>query len=124
MKFHSQSICLGNILIKFIDANGYFLDIENTGKQSRDLTGWSVERKVDGQRLIYTFPRFELDAQKIVRIYGNSPRRSSPFIDDDDVRSLTASNFASWGSGQEMYTELFNREQISKASFEQTIIQD
>lgn len=100
------------------------MDIENTGKQCRDLTGWSVERQVDGQRLIYTFPDFQLNANRIVRIYGNASRRSSLFIDDDDVQRLTASNFPHWGSGQQMSTELFNREQMSKASFEQTIIED
>ena len=100
------------------------MDIENTGRQARDLTGWYIERKVDGRRMNYTFPRFELDAHQIVRIYGTSPRQTSSFTNDDPARSLIASDFSDWQTGQHMHTELFNREEISKASFEQTMIHE
>lgn len=90
----------------------------------RDLTGWYIERKVDGQRIKYTFPVFQLDAHKIVRIYGSSPRQTFPLINDDPDLTLIASNISDWITGQYMHTELFNCDEVSKASFEQTIIQD
>lgn len=113
----------GNILIKFVDVNGRFVEIENTGNQSRDLTGWYIERIVDGQRLQYTFPTFELDAHKTVRIYGNYHRRSSSY-DGESYIELIAPNFYDWSTGEQMRTELFNRDSIGKATFEQTLVHD
>ncbi len=115
---------IGNILIKFVDVNGRFVEVENTSNQPRDLTGWYIERKVDGRRINYTFPVFELDSHKTVRIYGNYHRRPSLPNEDDSIVELIAPNFRDWETGQEMYTELFNHDEIGKASFEQTIIQD
>ena len=51
----------GNILIKSIDANGHFVEIENIGNQSRDLTGWYIERTFDDRHINYKFPIFVLD---------------------------------------------------------------
>ncbi|CAF0775114.1 unnamed protein product [Rotaria sordida] len=110
----------GNILIKFVDVSGRFVEIENTGNQPRDLTGWYIERTVDGRRIDYTFPVYELGPQTTVRIYGNYHRRS-PSIGDDHHLQLIAPNFYDWGNGREMRTELFNPEDIGKAIFEQTI---
>ena len=115
---------IGNILIKFIDVKGRFVEIENTGKQARDLTGWYIERKVDGRRINYTFPLFELDAHKTVRIYGNYHRQASLLNDDDSIVELIAPHLHDWGAGREMHTEFFNRDEIGKASFEQILIQD
>ncbi len=115
---------IGNILIKFVDVNGRFIEVENTGNQSRDLTGWYIERKVDGRHINYTFPVFELDSHKTVRIYGNYPQRSSLLNEDNSIVELIAPNFHDWGTGKEMHTELFNRDGIGKASFEQILIQD
>jgi hypothetical protein len=113
---------IGNILIKFVDVNGHFVEIENTGNQSRDLTGWYIERIVDGRRINYTFPVFELDSHKTVRIYGNYHQQSSLLNEDDSYLQLIASNFYDWDTGREMHTELFNRDNIGKALFEQTIV--
>ncbi len=98
------------------------MEIENNGNQSRDLTGWYIQRIVDGRRINYTFPVFELDSHKTVRIYGNSYQQSSISNEDDSYLQLIASNFSDWNIGREMQTELFNRDDISKALFEQTII--
>ena len=113
----------GNILIKFVDVSGRFVEIENSGNQARDLTGWYIKRIVDGQHLRYAFPQFELDAHKTVRIYGNYHRRSSSY-DGESYVELIASNFYDWKTGEHMETELFNRDDISKATFEQTLIHD
>ena len=94
--------------------------MENTGNQSRDLTGWYLERVVDGRRFDFTFPVYELDAHKTVRIYGNYRRRSSASGDEQHLQ-LIAPNFYDWGTGRQMRTELFNRDDIGKALFEQTI---
>ncbi|CAF3857712.1 unnamed protein product [Rotaria sp. Silwood1] len=110
----------GNILIKFVDVNGRFVEIENTGNQPRDLTGWYIERTVDGRRIDYKFPVYELGPQTTVRIYGNY-HRPSPSGDDDHHLQLIAPNFYDWGNGREMHTELFNPEDVGKALFEQTI---
>ncbi|CAF3336896.1 unnamed protein product [Rotaria sp. Silwood2] len=110
----------GNILIKFVDVNGRFVEIENTGNQPRDLTGWYIERTVDGRRIDYKFPVYELGPQTTVRIYGNY-HRPSPLGSDDQHLQLIAPNFYDWGNGREMRTELFNPEDIGKALFEQTI---
>ena len=107
-------------MIKFVDVNGRFVEIENTGNQARDLTGWYIERVVDGRRIEYTFPVYELDAHKTVRIYGNYHRRLSA-TDEDHQLQLIASNFYDWGTGRIMKTELFNRDDVAKALFEQTI---
>ncbi len=115
---------IGNILIKFVDVNGRFVEIENTGNQTRDLTGWRIERIIDGRRINYTFPVFELDSHKTVRIYGNYHQRSSLLNEDDSYLQLIASNFSDWNTGLQMRTELFNQDNIGKALFEQTIIQD
>jgi hypothetical protein len=128
-KFFSFSKCIeisltGNILIKFIDVDGRFVEIENTGNQTRDLTGWRIERIIDGRRINYTFPVFELDSHKTVRIYGNYHQRSSLSNEDDSYLQLIASNFSDWNTGLQMRTELFNQDNIGKALFEQTIIQD
>lgn len=114
-------IFLGNILIKFVDVSGRFVEIENTGNQTRDLTGWRIERTVDGRRIHYTFPNFELDAHKIVRIYGSYHQRSSSLPTDDSYLELIALNFYDWDTGRQMCTELFNCDNIGKALFEQTI---
>jgi hypothetical protein len=98
------------------------VEIENNGNQSRDLTGWYIQRIVDGRRINYTFPVFELDSHKTVRIYGNSYQQSSISNEDDSYLQLIAPNFSDWDVGREMQTELFNRDDISKALFEQTII--
>lgn len=55
-----------------------------------------------------------------MRIYGNYHRRSSSSIDDHHVQ-LIAPNFYDWGLGKQMRTELFNRDDVGKALFEQTI---
>jgi len=112
---------IGNIRIKFVDVSGYFVEIENTGNQTRDLTGWRIERTADGRRTNYTFPNFELDSNKIVRIYGNYHQRSSSVPENDSYVQLIALNFYDWGTGQHMFTQLFNHDNIGKASFEQTI---
>ena len=111
---------LGNILIKFVDVGGRFVEVENTGNQARDLTGWYIERDVDGRRVEFAFPVYELDAHQTVRIYGNYHRRSSG-TDADHQPQLLASNFYDWGTGRQMRTELFNRDDVGKALFEQTI---
>jgi hypothetical protein len=111
---------LGNILIKFVDVGGRFVEVENTGNQPRDLTGWYIERVVDGHRIDFTFPVYELGAHKTVRVYGNYHRRSSSSTDDHHLQ-LIAPNFYDWGNGRQMRTELFNRDDVGKALFEQTI---
>ena len=111
---------LGNILIKFVDVSGRFVEVENTGNQARDLTGWYIERDVDGRRVEYTFPVYELGAHQTVRIYGNYHRQSSG-SDGDHHLQLVAANFYDWGNGRQMRTELFNRDDVGKALFEQTI---
>lgn len=111
---------LGNILIKFVDVNGRFVEIENTGNTPRDLTGWYIERTIDGKKIDYTFPMYELSAHKTVKIYGNYHRRS-PTSTDDQQLQLIAPNFYDWGNGKFMRTELFNRDDVGKALFEQTI---
>lgn len=114
---------LGNIIIKFVDVTGRFVEIENTGKQSRDLTGWLIERVVDGRRIRYTFPSFQLDGHQSVRIYGNQydgDDESMFRMDNSSVR-LIAKNFSDWGIGRKMRTELFNETNVGKALFEQTI---
>jgi hypothetical protein len=116
----SQYFFLGNILIKFVDVGGRFVEIENTGNQARDLTGWYIERIVDGHRIDYTFSAYELAAHKTVRIYGNYHRKSSSSADDHHLQ-LIAPNFYDWGNGRQMRTELFNRDDVGKALFEQTI---
>lgn len=110
----------GNILIKFVDVNARFVEIENTGNQARDLTGWYIERTVDGKRLEYTFPTYELGAHRTVRIYGNYHQRASSTADGQHLQ-LIAPNFYDWGNGRQMRTELFNRDDVGKALFEQTI---
>jgi hypothetical protein len=105
---------------------GRFVEVENTGQQRRDLTDWSIERTVDGQRIHYTFPSFQLDGHRSVRIYGNQyddlSLSSSSSLTLEDARShLIASNFSDWGIGRKMRTELFNRDRLGKALFEQTI---
>ncbi len=75
---------------------------------------------MDGQRFDFTFPVYELPAHTTVRIYGNYHRRSSSSTDDHHLQ-LIAPNFYDWGNGREMRTELFNRDDIGKALFEQTI---
>lgn len=107
-------------MIKFVDVNGRFVEIENTGNLSRDLTGWYIERIVDGRRIEFIFPVFELDAQKSVRIYGNYHRRSS-IVDEENRLQLIAPDFHDWGTGRTMKTELFNREDVGKAIFEQNV---
>ncbi len=114
------SFSLGNILIKFVDVSGRFVEIENTGNQSRDLTGWYIERTVDGHRIEYKFPVYQLGPHTTVRVYGNYRRRSSSNTDDHHLQ-LIASNFYDWGNGRQMRTELFNRDDVGKALFEQTI---
>ena len=109
----------GNVLIKFVDVNGRFVEIENTGNQARDLTGWYIERTIDGRRIDYTFPAYELPAHRTVRIYGNYHRRSA--TSTDEHLQLIAPNFYDWGNGRLMRTELFNRDDVGKALFEQTI---
>jgi hypothetical protein len=112
---------LGNILIKFADVSGRFVEIENTGNQARDLTGWYIERTVDGRRLNYIFPTFELDSHTTLRIYGNYHQRSSISTTDEPHVQLIAPNFYDWDTGRQMRSELFNRDNIGKALFEQTI---
>ncbi|CAF1245360.1 unnamed protein product [Adineta ricciae] len=119
-KIHITRKYKGNILIKFVDVSGRFVEIENTGNQPRDLTGWYIERTVDDQRLEYTFPIYELGPHQIVRIYGNYHRRSSANANDPHLQ-LIAPNFYDWGNGRQMRTELFNRDDVGKALFEQTI---
>lgn len=108
-------------MIKFVDVTGRFVEIENTGGQSRDLTGWCVERTVDGERIRYTFPSFQLNGRQSVRIYGNADQTDSRISLDDSYLTLIAPNLPSWGIGRRMRTELFNRENVGKALFEQTI---
>lgn len=115
----SSKLLSGNVLIKFVDVNGRFVEIENTGNQTRDLTGWYIERTIDGRRIDYTFPAYELPAHRSVRIYGNYHRRSGS--SDGQYFQLIAPNFYDWGTGRLMRTELFNRDDIGKAFFEQTI---
>ena len=115
---------VGNILIKFVDVSGRFVEVENTGNQSRDLTGWYIQRIVDGRRINYTFPVFELDGKKTVRIYGNYHKRSSSNNEQDDYLELIASDFYDWDTGKQMRTEIFNRDDVGKATFEQTLLQD
>jgi hypothetical protein len=69
----------------------------------------------------YTFPTFELDSHKAVRIYGNYHQRSALPAADDSYLQLIAPNFYDWDTGRQMSTELFNRDDIGKALFEQTI---
>ncbi|CAF3413573.1 unnamed protein product [Rotaria socialis] len=121
-KVHITRKYKGNILIKFVDVNGCFVEIENTSNQPRDLTGWYIERTVDGHRIDYTFPVYELGPQATVRIYGNYHRKSSSSVSGSDHRfQLIAPNIYDWGNGKEMRTELFNRDDVGKALFEQTI---
>ncbi|UJR35164.1 hypothetical protein I4U23_027932 [Adineta vaga] len=119
-KIHITRKYKGNILIKFVDVNGRFVEVENTGNQARDLSGWYIERTVDGQRFQYTFPIYELGPHQIVRIYGNYHRKSTSNSDDSHLQ-LIAPNFYDWGNGRQMRTELFNRDDVGKALFEQTI---
>ncbi|CAF0946096.1 unnamed protein product [Adineta ricciae] len=118
-KIHITRKYKGNILIKFVDVGGRFVDIENTGNHPRDLTGWYIEREVDGRRLHYVFPTFELKPHGTVRIYGNYHQRSSPVPDGESYQQLIASNIRDWDTGQKMRTELFNRDDVGKALFEQ-----
>lgn len=103
-----------------MDVNGRFVEIENTSNQPRDLTGWYIERTVDGRRIDYTFPVYELGPQTSVRIYGNYHRQSLRPSDDQHLE-LIAPDFYDWGTGRQMRTELFNRDDVGKALFEQTI---
>ncbi|CAF1130818.1 unnamed protein product [Adineta steineri] len=119
-KIHITRKYKGNILIKFVDVSGRFVEIENTGNQPRDLTGWYIERIVDDQRIEYTFPIYELGPHRTVRVYGNYHRRSSSNSTDQHLQ-LIAPNFYDWGNGRQMRTELFNRDDVGKALFEQTI---
>lgn len=115
---------LGNVLIKFVDVGGRFVEIENTGKHSRDLTGWLIERTVDGRRIRYTFPSFQLDGYQSVRIYGSEyaeDDQEATFRMDATSGRLIAKNFSDWGIGRQMRTELFNETNVGKALFEQTI---
>ncbi|CAF1132856.1 unnamed protein product [Adineta steineri] len=120
-KIHITRKYKGNVLIKFVDVGGRFVEVENTGNHTRDLTGWYIERVVDGRHINYMFPNFELDSHKTVRIYGNYHQRSAPIPTDDSYVQLIASNFYDWGTGRQMRTELFNRDDVGKALFEQTI---
>ena len=113
---------IGNVLIKFVDVGGRFVEIENTGRQARDLTEWYIERSVDGRRLEYRFPSFQLDGHQSVRIYGSDHQQHSSTVNmEDSFVQLTATNFYDWGIGRKMRTELFNRDDVGKALFEQTI---
>jgi len=107
-------------LIKFADVSGRFVEVENTGNSPRDLTGWYIERTVDGRRLNYTFPVFELNPHTTVRIYGDYHRRTPISTTDDSYVELIAPDFYDWDTGRQMRTELFNRDDIGKALFEQT----
>ena len=109
------------MLIKFVDVGGRFVEVENTGNQTRDLTGWSIERTVDGRRLTYRFPDFRLDSHRSVRVYGSRQKPSSSFGMEDSYSQLIATSFPHWGIGRQMRTELFNREHHAKALFEQAI---
>ncbi|CAF0831166.1 unnamed protein product [Rotaria sp. Silwood1] len=111
----------GKIRIKSVDIQGYFVEVENISNQPHDLTGWYIERTVDGRRMNYAFPAFELDSHKTVRIYGNYDQQSSISMTDDSYLQLIAPNFYDWNTGQQMRTELFNRDDIIKALFEQII---
>ena len=104
-----------------MDVGGRFVEIENTGNQARDLTGWYIERNVDGRRITYRFPSFQLDGHRAVRIYGNHQQKSSSFGMEDSHLELIAPDFYDWGIGRNMQTELFNRNDVGKALFEQTI---
>ncbi|CAF1119985.1 unnamed protein product [Adineta ricciae] len=118
-KIHITRKYKGNILIKFVDVGGRFVDIENTGNHPRDLTGWYIERDVDGRRLHYVLPTFELEPHSTVRIYGSYRQRSSPVPDGETYQQLTAPNIRDWDTGKKMRTELFNRDDVGKALFEQ-----
>ncbi|CAF2796747.1 unnamed protein product [Rotaria sp. Silwood2] len=109
------------IRIKSVDIQGCFVDIENIGNQPYDLTGWYIERIVDGRHMNYTFPAFKLDSYETVRIHGNYDQQSSLSITDGSYLQLIAPNFNDWDTRQQMRTELFNRDNIVKALFEQTI---
>lgn len=101
--------------------SGRYIEIENTGNTARDLTGWCIERVVDGRQMSYVFPRFELGALETVRVYGNYHQRTATEPTDGSYVRLIAPNLYDWGSGRFMRTELFNRDDTGKALFEQTI---
>ena len=112
-------LCLGKILIKFADLEGVFVDIANIGNNLQDLTGWFIERTVDGRRINYTFPDFQLHPHTTVRIYGKSHHQTSISTTDDSDFQLIAPNVHDWDTGQHIRTELFNRNHIARALFEQ-----
>ncbi|CAF0815397.1 unnamed protein product [Didymodactylos carnosus] len=114
-KIHITRKYKGNILIKFVDVSGRFVEIENTDDYPRDLTDWYIIRDVDGRRYEYYFPIYELEQHTSVRIYGNYHRRSA-----DDEFQLIA-KFHDWGNGRRMETRLYNPDNKEKALFEQTI---
>ena len=111
----------GPVMFNGCSPSGDVIIIDNiSATKQYDLTGWYIERTIDGHRIHYTFPMFELGPHAVVRVYGNYHRRSSSSTDDYHLQ-LIAPNFYDWGNGRHMRTELFNREDVGKAFFEQTI---
>ncbi|CAF4278581.1 unnamed protein product [Rotaria socialis] len=108
------------IIIKIANVQGGFVEIENIGNRLQNLTGWFIERVVDGRRISYTFPEFQLGSNKTVRIYGKSYYQNSLSTANDSDFQLIATNFYDWDTGQHIRTELFNRNHIVRALFEQT----
>ncbi|CAF1420312.1 unnamed protein product [Rotaria magnacalcarata] len=117
---HCKRKYKGKIIIKIANVQGGFVEIENIGNRLQNLTGWLIERIVDGRRISYTFPEFQLGSNKTVRIYGKSYYQNSLSTANDSDFQLIATNFHDWDTGQHIRTELFNCNHIVRALFEQT----
>jgi len=112
-----QRSAKGPVSISECAADGRFITIENTGRKNEDLSGWQIERNIDGmKRDNFTFnDGFSIRGNGKIKIWAGN---KGPGAGRDDI----VSNFPNWGIGANITTKLVTPDLEDKATHTQKTV--
>jgi intermediate filament protein if len=112
-----QRSAKGPVSISECAADGRFITIENTGRKNEDLSGWQIERNIDGmKRDNFTFNEgFSIRGNGKIKIWAGAKGAGAG---RDDITC----NFQTWGIGANITTKLVTPDLEDKATHTQKTV--
>jgi len=99
-----QRSAKGPVAIGDIDANGKFIQLENTGRKEENLGEWRIKRNIDGEDK-FDFqlkPDLVLKPGEKVKVWGKGAKGPDASETDFEFDQPT------WGAGANVVTKLVN----------------
>lgn len=112
-----QRSAKGAIAVSECPPDGKYVKLENTGKRSEDISGWTIKRVVDGgERPVFVlddkFSAFAPGSK--IAIWGKGTKSARAGMNDIEMDNPT------WGVGLNVVTRIFNKDGDERASLTQT----